>query len=155
MKRFCIVLLLAGALACGRMGPPRPPEDFAPAALKAFEVRGTVGGVVLRWNAPESTAAGDPLEDLLGFSVKRSSFEVGESPDYDELVFVEFNSEEPAAEPENVKTAKLFEYNDKAVEPGKVYDYLVVPVNERGVEGEIPGKARVTFIGQSSIIELQ
>ncbi len=154
MKAILLALLLAAAAGCGRMGPPRPPEDFAPAALAAFEVRGTVSGVVLRWNAPEQTAAGDPLEDLKGFSVQRSLHTAGESPDYTEIIFVDYSGGLEAAEGEE-RPDKLFEYSDTLVEPGKSYDYLVVPVNTHGVEGEIPGRARVTFIGQSSIIEMQ
>lgn len=159
MKKLMAAVIAAAVLSfgCGRKGPPRPPEEFAPAALGAFEVEGTVSGVVLRWAAPSSTAAGDPLDDLAGFSVMRSVYERGEAPDFVELEFVEAPGTEaaPAAAGGEQPQVEVFQYVDQQVEPGRIYDYMVVPVNERGYEGEFPGRVRVTFIGTSSVIEVQ
>lgn len=147
----CVVLLVL-AVSCGKKGSPKPPEAIAPSPVKYFALRGTVDSVILTWQAPDEDASGNTLTDLAGFAVKRNDYVKDKRPDFEEI------AEIPVAEVGEGEDADVLEpveysYTDTSVEPGKQYEYLVVPVNEDGVEGATTSVMRVTFVGESSVFE--
>lgn len=153
MKRGVVYALLVaivgvGAIGCGKKGNPRPPEDFAPIAVSSFRVEGDVDAVVLYWEAPQFDQQGGKLEELGGFIVRRSVFAKDEAPDFDEIAEVEAVPSDPKS-----KLPQQYSYEDTTVEAGSTYDYLVYGLNARGVEGLPSGVIRVTFIGESSVVE--
>ncbi len=139
--------------SCGRKENPRPPEETAPSSVQFLTVVSEVDAIVLRWEAPTTNAKGDPLIDLAGFAVKRRELEKDEEVSFELLKRVmlpQFKKDDPkAAEPKMTK----FAYRDEEVQPGKRYEYIVVPINESRVEGVSSTLIRVTFIGETSVIE--
>ena len=152
MKRNVIVCLVVALLliSCGRKGSPKPPEEFAPSPVKYLSARGTVNSVVLTWESPVTDASGEDLEDLAGFVVKRNIYDEEEDPDFDEIAEIEVRLSEEAVE----QPQSQYSFSDGAVEAGQVYDYMVLPVNEDGVDGVAGTVLRVTFIGESSRVEV-
>jgi hypothetical protein len=138
-------IVAAIALAgCGKKGSPVPPEEGAPSAIKSVNVSGLVTGVNFAWQAPETTAEGDDEPELAGFYLYRSDVIKGERPDFEEIAAIDL-----LASPDQ----KNFIYLDKDVLPGKSYDYQIRAVNVDQIESP-PGKTiRVTYLGESSVIE--
>lgn len=154
MKRLLILMLLiCFGFGCGKKGPPKPPENFAPAVVMFFSADGVVDGVNLSWQEPESKANGEDLDDLVGFVVmKRAHLKDGKSR-YRKLA--EIPAKKPAdSNKQTDETVKLsYRVLDREVEPGKRYEYYVTAYNEDSVEGVWSPVLRVTFVGESSIVE--
>ncbi len=146
---FVICLLMLLVLACGKKTAPRPPEALAPAPVKLLSAKASVDALILKWDAPSANASGDRLIDLKGFIVKRADADTGDDLDFD--VIAELGLDKSDAK--RADTSKSYLYRDSKVEPGKKYQYLVVGVNEDDVEGAASTSIKVTFIGESSIIE--
>lgn len=172
---FCLFMLLAFQLGCGKKSYPKPPEDSAPAAVRFLQISPTVDSIVLKWQAPLEKANGGELKDLAGFIIERSDYQKGEIPDFKQISELRLQTEEELSkttdkekktEKDEEGSGKLFsvkkqapktveEYNyiDSNVQIGKQYEYFVVPFNENGIEGPIASILRVTFTGESSLIE--
>lgn len=138
--------------ACGKKGPPRPPEAIAPDPIEFFEARGTVDGVQLRWQAPQRDASGEPLTDLAGFVVQRNRYSKERSPDFEEIALIEVRPEDGEEQAPSRKPVS-YAYEDSDVQPGSQYEYMVLPINDDGVEGRPASVLRVTFIGEASVVE--
>ncbi len=157
-----LFFLLIFALACGRKGNPRPPEAIAPSSVRYLTATGEVGGILLTWEAPFMDNSGDELTDLAGFKIKRADFIPDETPDYETIGTVA--AVRPPAPPEpTIETAPppppvdtppvRYEYRDATAKPATRYVYVVVPFNDDGVEGAVTSLLRVTFSGETSVIE--
>ena len=155
-KAAAVVLTMALVLgapimqACGKKGAPRPPEALAPGPVQFLSGKALVDSIVLEWQAPESNASGDPLSDLQRYVVKRSDYLKEEAPDFEELGEI-LADEVP--KPASSTVPAQIRFVDGTVEAGRKYEYIVVGENESGVEGGAVNVVRVTFIGESSIIE--
>lgn len=142
--RLCLLVLIVAAIACGKKGNPRPPEEAAPSAVRSLAARGEVSGVMLSWLAPETTVEDNELRDLAGFVVRRNEYVRGERPSFEEIAEQKLN-DNPAE--------KAYVFRDKDVEPGKTYEYTVTPFNVDGAEGPSATVLRVTFLGETSRVE--
>ncbi len=142
-------------IACGKKTNPRAPEALAPSSVKFLTARTSVNSVDLRWEAPSTDASGDKLIDLTGFVVKRALVLPDEDPDFDIIAELPLRANEVAktATPAETSAAKAYSFSDTNVKAGEKYQYLVLGVNEDDVEGEASSSVRVTFIGESSVIE--
>jgi hypothetical protein len=68
-----VVLLLGLPLgACGRKGPPRPPQFVIPRSPEPLVVEENPKGVRLTWSARGSSVDGSPLDDLDVFDIQRA-----------------------------------------------------------------------------------
>jgi len=143
-----ILTLVFGLSSCGRKGAPKPPEENAPLAVQFLSASGRVNAVVLSWTAPQETASGSEIKDkdISSFVIQRRDV-VGEKTGHFEDVGVV--QVDPSAPLKN----KQFSFLDTAVEPGRVYEYLVFATREDGLEGETDKILRITFRGQTSTIE--
>lgn len=106
----------------------------APDRVTAIAGRGGASDISLTWTNPSITAQGDPLAAYSGVKIIR---------DGEQLAILPMS-------PENI--GKAASYDDVAVEPGKDYEYRIVPFNEAGDGGvdadaltvragaDIPGK---------------
>jgi hypothetical protein len=68
-----VVLLLGLPLgACGRKGPPRPPQFVIPRSPEPLVVEENPKGVRLTWKRPREYVDGSPLDDLDVFDIQRA-----------------------------------------------------------------------------------
>jgi len=65
------ILLLSLFTACGKKGPPLPPESNISAAVSDLQAWSRDGAVFLGWTVPTRNVEGARLRDLLGFRVFR------------------------------------------------------------------------------------
>ncbi len=75
MRRLLVTLvaLITLTAACGKKGPPIPPERLRPRPVPGAEARNIAAGIQLVWSAPTRKVNNEPFEDLQGFEVLRSS----------------------------------------------------------------------------------
>lgn len=75
VRRSAGLLAVLGATAtlaaCGRVGPPRPPEYVIPRSPDPVVAESAPDGVKLTWERPRAYIDGEPLDDLAGFRVRR------------------------------------------------------------------------------------
>ncbi len=162
--------------SCGRAGPTRPPEEFAPREVEMLQVSGSVEGVKFSWLSPSGDRRGKRLESLEGYSVRRAAVpppEAGRESDildldFEELAAIEDKSvatreqlrEAARAEGKPARKIKVdkalseFSFTDQTARPGLVYLYKIVPLNQGGVEGESKNLVRVVYRGEASEISL-
>ena len=165
---FLLMFIALPLLNCGKKGDPRPPEATAPDAVRYLSAEGRVDGIILSWQAPEATGSGEDLPDLAGFRIQRSDYEEDERPDFEDIgeILVSATEELSAGEggegltsgavskPKTpVEQNVRYTFRDPEVQPGRRYEYVVLPFNERGVEGEFTQVLRIRFTGESSLIE--
>lgn len=144
-RAFLLIMFAFSLVACGRKGEPRPPEVLAPSPVRFLTAAGEIDGITLSWFAPTTDASGDGLVDLTHFLVEKGESKPGEPTDFEFLKKIEVVGE-PA---EN----QQYSFIDADVQPGKIYDYRVTANNNRGGQGLPPHILRVTFVGQSSVVE--
>ncbi len=65
------ILLISFFVACGKKGPPLPPESNVPAAVSDLRAWPREGEVFLEWTIPTRNVEGSKVGDLLGFRVFR------------------------------------------------------------------------------------
>lgn len=160
-----VALVLSSA--CGRKGPPKPPETFAPRAVETFTLRGTVEGVALQWRAPQLQADGEVLTDLERFRIYRADFVEEGKPDFDPLAEIPYEGPLPEDEEDQKDSFKdlqkskasstevtIVEYLDETPQPGRRYLYYVVPFGSGRTPGAPSQTLMVTFIGEASQVEL-
>ncbi len=153
-----IVVLLGG---CGRKGPPKPPEDFAPLPVKNLNVQASVDGVNLTWEAPlpDPDMKEEDLVPLAGFIFQRSEFSREGSSDFEVLQELKVKlSDQPIAQAAVQAAGQppvqaIYKVTDTKVLPGRIYDYQVLTFNSEGGKGEPGQSVRVTFLGENSRIE--
>ncbi len=148
---LCSVMLLVGS-GCGRKGRPKPPEATAPTPVTNLTADAGVSAVTLTWIAPTTNASGDSLDNLERFVVLRSVVTKGKRPSPEEIGVVVVNAAEEAAA-EGTALKGRYTFKDPAVKVGQRYEYVVVPVNDSGVEGVADRGLRVSFAGESSVVE--
>lgn len=80
-RALVLVMALLGSLVgtgCGLKGPPAPPEELIPKAIKGLNVISRKNSVILRWAVPTRREDGSKLADLAGFEVFRKEIDPGE-----------------------------------------------------------------------------
>ena len=152
-KLFLLLLsfaVLTAAVGCGRKGRPKPPEATAPTPVTNLTAEASVGSITLNWIAPTTNASGDSLDNLERFIVLRSIVTKGRRPEPEEIGVVVVN----AGDAEAAAGSKgRYRFKDPAVKVGQRYEYVVLPVNDSGVEGVADRGLRVSFAGESSVVE--
>ena len=143
-----ILFLLTVATGCGRKADPRPPEAFVPAPVRFLSAMGTVDAVTVSWFAPEKDASGEPIESLNGFRVEKAAVDAGEVQDFENVAEIPLDSE-------TIDPGRTYSYHDTAVRPGRTYEYAIIPISAEGDAGMVGNRIRVTFVGQSSVVELR
>jgi fibronectin type 3 domain-containing protein len=155
-RRRLALLLLAGlvagtAAACGRKGPPVPPERRIPAAVQDLSARVVADGVRLAWTLPRIRADRSPLREVRRTEVHRR-LETGEAADpprpavlafgglfggppalpgferVADIVLAEVAPDGPTA----VQGGQVAHTDRGGLERGRRYTYVVVAVDEQG-----------------------
>lgn len=146
IKPILLIILLFAA-GCGRKGPPKPPEEIAPQAVRFLEVQPSERGVKLRFQAPLKTVGGDEIIGLKLFTIGRRSLGKDASERFLSIAELEFD-----VTIHNPKS-QWFEYEDKTIVTGGQYEYVVVASDDSGYVSKSPYILRVTFLGANSVIE--
>ena len=118
--RHCgLLLLIALLLACGRKGPPRPPEDVLPQTIPDLSAANVTDGVQLSWRRPLTYADGSRMTDLGGFVVERA---IGTEPRaaFQRVTVL------AVSDRDRLRQVKRFEYVDRDTVPESTYQYRVV-----------------------------
>ncbi len=169
---FLLIWVSCLLSACGKFGPPIPPESLSPRPVAALGVSADAQGVKLTWNASPADQRGEELKTMDGYYVYRSVLDPLASPQargqvsYELLGTIEDKHitelkrlrEEALAAGKPTRRVKVdptlesFEFVDKNVENGKLYMYKVVPFNQGGVEGQFNQFAKVLFKAENSEI---
>ena len=148
MKKHIIFIILLSLLlmSCGKKSQPKPPEERAPAAVRSARIEPGSKNLKLIWQGPVETASGDEIMYLESFQILRREIRKDSSRSYIEIADINI--------PEDADPNKEYVYDDKDIELGKVYDYLIIPVNDEGIEGLPASSLRVSFLGDGSVVEL-
>jgi hypothetical protein len=115
-----LVLLVAASLpACGRVAPPRPPEDVAPQTISDLRATNAAEGIQLSWSRPLNYADGTRMSDLASFTVERA---VGTEPRpaFRRLTVLEVSDRD------RFRPVKHFQYVDRDTNAETTYQYRVV-----------------------------
>src|SRR6266446_5560819 len=140
---FALCLLTFLTPACGRKGPPRPPEDVLPQTITDLTAAATPHGIQLSWSRPRTYADGSRMTDLGGFVIERAA---GTGPDaaFVRLGVLDVNDRD------RFRQLTHFRYLDHDTTVGTAYRYRVVsftidryfsaPSNEVAAEGQQTGE---------------
>ena len=166
-------IVLLSVSACGRYGPPQPPEFFAPRHVEDLTINAQLDGIVFSWIAPSKDQRGDRLKEIEGYRIYRKDLfaetdlldpdrpfvEIGMIEDL-HLQELDARREEarrvgrPIRKVTVPAESKSFRFTDSPLESGKGYLYKVVPINQNGTEGQVKNMVRVLFRGLSSELYL-
>jgi len=129
--------------ACGRKSAVRPPEDVRPKVITNLSVSNTAEGIQLSWSRPTSYTNGQPMSDLGGFVIERSTGTNPMAP-FQRLDTLEVSDRD------RFRQIKRFSHVDHDTVVGTPYRYRVVsftldryfsaPSNEVTVERTITGE---------------
>ena len=86
--KVCTLFVLLSLTACGKYGPPLPPERLAPKPVQQLVVKGGAEGVKISWDAPERDIRGKALQSLDGFRVYRAQFAPGFTTKIDDFTLL-------------------------------------------------------------------
>jgi len=172
MVRVGIVLVLCVSIAsCGRYGPPRPPEAFAPKAVNELLVTPTSDKLTFQWKSPDKDLRDKELKSLDGYYVMKAnekdvkeSFEldkslvkIGEIEDrnIEERDKLRKEAREKGEISRRVNIAsekKIFTFDDKDLSAGQTYLYRIIPFNQGDEKGKPSSIVKVLFKGEQSDI---
>jgi fibronectin type 3 domain-containing protein len=130
-KIIVLALLLMVTASCGRRGPPVPWESIVPRRIVDLTATPSDGGVVLEWTSPKENTDKSILVDLEKFEVLRSEgILIGnECRGCGEKPKVVYEMKWEGKVEDRGKKISIF-FDD--LEPGKVYVYQIVSINQRG-----------------------
>ena len=148
---FCLSVSLL--LACGKKGPPLPPEDLSPQKVISVAAEGSVTSVDLKWKAPQTSVSGKALNNLDGFVLRRALVKNSIEGNlirgkFQSIAKIRYQTETGLS-----GLSRDFIYRDRDVVAGQMYDYRVSAENKQGYEGKPSEVLRVLFKGRSSEIE--
>ena len=115
--------------ACGKKGPPLPPESNVPAAVSDLRTWPREGALFLGWTVPTRNVDGSKLQDLLGFKVFRSDRSMNSSCPECPVNFravAEIDIDYPRGA--QVEAGRVL-WQDPAVKPQTEYTYFVLAYN--------------------------
>jgi predicted small lipoprotein YifL len=142
MKNILTAALLVTVLisllpACGKKGPPLPPESLVPGQISGLTAQGKPEGLVLSWNIPKKNNDGSNLDDLAGFKIyQKKSGEGCDSCPSEFPVYADIDIEAPGhSDNARIQGNRLI-LNLPEMEPGLSYSFKVAPYNKSGYFGE-------------------
>lgn len=132
-----IGLLISSLPACGKKGPPLPPESFVPAQVSGFRAQGKGESLILSWTIPKKNNDGSALGDLAGFKLyQKKSGEGCHTCPSEFPLYADIDIEAPDHSADAVIKGKRLIFTLREMEPGLSYDFKVAPYNKSGYFGE-------------------
>ncbi len=144
-----IAFFICTLAACGKRGSPLPPENLSPASVRDFRADGVLNGVRVSWIPPSIKVAGEVLDDLDGFVLRRASVSKGRRGRFQIIARIRYETQKGKA-----GLGERLQYVDRDIVPGERYDYRLQAYNKRGYEGLKGEILRVLFKGRSSEVEV-
>jgi predicted small lipoprotein YifL len=123
------ILVISFFAACGKKGPPLPPESNIPAAVSDLQAWSREGAVFLGWTVPSRNVEGSKFEDLLGFRVFRLDRSLDSSCPECPANFrpvVEIDIDYPRGA--RIEGGKVL-WQDATIKPRNEYTYFVLAYN--------------------------
>lgn len=138
MKRALLLLcaLLLTVSGCGKVGPVQPLQKALPQAAANLSLQQKGTALLLAWDIPTLNQDGSPLEDLEGFAVYKSDYDLAKGcpecrPPQNLLRQVDLAYYRST----NRSSDRIYLW-DSAVEEEVGYRYKVVPYTSSGHEGK-------------------
>lgn len=128
-------ILLVTMTGCGKKGPVRPKLDTIPEAPQELTLQQQGKLFVLGWSIPARNQDGSQAEGLVGFRIKRLSYDgAGDCPTCREpqIEVAELDIETPAP---GQRIGNRIYWRDLDIRPGSGYRYAIVPLTVGGGEG--------------------
>jgi len=130
-----ISLSLVMTAGCGKKGPVRPKLATIPEAPQQLTLQQQGKLFVLGWTVPAYNQDGSVVEDLVGFRIKRLTYDGADDcptcrePQI-EVAELDLNDPDPGQ-----RIGKRVYWRDLDIRPGSGYRYAVVPLTVGGGEG--------------------
>jgi hypothetical protein len=149
-----IALLLPLSLAaCGRRGPPVPPESRLPAAVTDLQAVIRPGGIELTWSLPERRVDQSRLRDVVLARVYRTEdtgtgtprvalLERGRIRGYDEIAAIRVTMPAPAT----IEGGRVRLVDQARLATGRRYTYVVLSEDSTGRVSPPSSRATVAFV---------
>ncbi|MBP9837693.1 MAG: hypothetical protein KBC84_03170 [Proteobacteria bacterium] len=134
--------------SCGRKNTPRPPEDFVLSPVANINTTVDANSINLSWTAPAVNVKNQESDIVLSkFIVRRAEVTLSKTSAYQDLaeISVKHGNSQP--------TPVTYSYKDKDLLKSKVYQYVIVPVDNNGDYGLVVKQIRVAFIGINSRVD--
>ena len=151
MKRFFTAALLIALLvtlltACGKKGPPLPPESLVPEQIGDFTAQGKTEGLVLSWDIPPKNNDGTPLNDLAGFKLYQKKSGEGCNTCPSEFpIYADIDIEAPDYAANAIIQGNRLIFTLPKMEAGLSYSFKVAPYNKSGYFGEFSKVITLTW----------
>jgi hypothetical protein len=144
-RRRAMLLLIFWVLlaACGKKGPPIPPERLRPVSVASIQVDNVNAGVRLRWRAPRKKINNQPLEQLARFDLLRAQGPTREACGGPAARWERLATFSVAGEP----LEALFSYLDESAVTGRWYSYRIIAVDLDGNVSDAPASLPLIFRG--------
>lgn len=173
MKYFLFVVLSLWLAACGRYGPPRPPEFFAAKKVSDISVTPAVNSITLNWRSPGQDVRGKELKSLDGYTIyrtKQSDIQEGkplkeymtkigtvDDPNIKERERLRKEAKEKNQISHRIQISsekRNFKFEDANLTNGETYVYMIEPFNQGDVKGRPSQLIKVLFRGEQSDISI-
>ena len=136
LRLVLVILVLLSLVACGVKGPVKPPLPHLPGAPGNLALRQIGSYFLVSWSIPKTYEDGTPLEDLQGFEIYKTRYELTSGcPECNESkeVFLHLDLEFLRQASRNKDT--IF-FRDSDLKPDFGYRYKVVPFQPQRSAGQ-------------------
>nr|WP_320115062.1 hypothetical protein [uncultured Desulfuromonas sp.] len=135
LRGLIVVLCLTALAACGKVGPVKPLQKALPSAVNNATLDQKGNALLLAWNIPITNQDGSALDNLKGFDVYRSDYDLAKGcpecrPPKNLLRQVDL-----AYYQSTNRNSKRIYLWDSAVEEELGYRYRIVPITTEGHAG--------------------
>jgi hypothetical protein len=149
------ILVLVFLTACGVKAPVKPPLPHLPKAPGGLAMHQTGASFLVSWTIPKANEDGSPLQDLQGFDVYKTRYELSSGcPECNESneVFRHLDLEYLQQASRDGDT--LF-FRDFDLKPDVGYRYKVTPFNRTGQQGESTAAQKAFLVPPPPPVNLQ
>ncbi|MCD6526633.1 MAG: hypothetical protein J7K75_06565 [Desulfuromonas sp.] len=131
-----LVSVLLAVSGCGNVGPVKPLQKALPQAVDNVSLQQKGNALLLSWDIPTQNQDGSPLEDLEGFAIYKSDYDLAKAcpecrPPKNLLRQVDL-----AYYRSSNRDSNRIHLWDSAVEEDSGYRYKIVPYTKGGHNGE-------------------
>nr|WP_320048829.1 hypothetical protein [uncultured Desulfuromonas sp.] len=135
LRSLVVLMVLISVTACGKVGPVKPLQKALPSAVNHATLDQKGNALLLAWDIPTSNQDGSPLENLKGFDIYRSDYNLAKGcpecrPPKNLLRQIDLAYYQST----NRNSTRVYLW-DSAVEEEVGYRYRIVPMTDDGHAG--------------------